>query len=52
LKIQPFVFWFIGFVVLIASLLINWKKFFLFVLVGLGFAIYGLYNQFVKKIKK
>jgi general stress protein CsbA len=46
-EISRFAWWFFGVFVVVASALINWKKFFLFILVGVVFIVAG----FVKHAK-
>ncbi|MBC8444239.1 hypothetical protein H8D83_01505 [Candidatus Woesearchaeota archaeon] len=47
-EIPDFAFWFIGLVVALASAFINFWKFFLFFLIGIGFILYGI----VKRVRK
>lgn len=41
-EISKFAWMFIGVLVVVASALINWKKFLLFIIAGVGFILYGL----------
>jgi len=41
-EISRFAWWFLGLFLIIVSLAINWKKFFLFILVGVVFMVVGL----------
>jgi len=52
MEIHNLAFIAIGLVVLISSLIINWQKLFLFILVGIGFIIYGLIKRKFSKPKQ
>lgn len=55
-EISRFTWWFFGVFVIVASAMLNWKKFFLFILVGAVFIVAGLVRHAKgsknRKIKK
>ena len=49
---SKFTFWFVGILIIIASVLINWKKLSVFIIIGVGFIIYGFTKQKKKPKQK
>jgi putative Mn2+ efflux pump MntP len=49
-EISRFTWWFFGLFIIVVSVMINWQKFFLFILVGLVFLVAGFVKH--KKVSR